>query len=133
MLGLSPVQHALAETMTEVAIGYPESPLNGPAQGGAGPKPGERVAPMAGQTPVGSGNRPRFALFAEKTEVIASFVTRFQSLLDPDIRPAIHEGGIWLVRPDGYVACSSSDTDIIAGYLDGLVRPSYAPFAPKSH
>ena len=54
MLGLSPVQHAFADTMTEVTIGYPKSPLNGPSLGGAGPKPGERVVPIAGQVPVGS-------------------------------------------------------------------------------
>jgi len=30
MLGLAPVQHAFVDTMTEVSIGYPDSPLNGP-------------------------------------------------------------------------------------------------------
>ena len=33
MLGLPPVQHAFADTMTEVTIGYPKSPLNGPCLG----------------------------------------------------------------------------------------------------
>jgi 2-polyprenyl-6-methoxyphenol hydroxylase-like FAD-dependent oxidoreductase len=37
MLGLAPVQHAFADTMTEVAIGYPDSPLNGASLSGAGP------------------------------------------------------------------------------------------------
>jgi FAD binding domain len=31
MLGISPVQHAFADRMTEVTIGYPNSPLNGPS------------------------------------------------------------------------------------------------------
>jgi 2-polyprenyl-6-methoxyphenol hydroxylase-like FAD-dependent oxidoreductase len=122
MLGLSPVQHALADTMTEVTIGYPESPLNGPSLGGAGPKPGERVIPIAGQVPVGSGGTPLLALFAEKTDSTADLVRRFQGLLDPDIRPAFHDGGIWLVRPDGYVACSSRDTDVVASYLNRVFR-----------
>ena len=42
MLGIRPVQHALMDTMTEVSISYPRSPLNGPSLGGAGPKPGEQ-------------------------------------------------------------------------------------------
>jgi 2-polyprenyl-6-methoxyphenol hydroxylase-like FAD-dependent oxidoreductase len=124
MLGLSPVQHAFANTMTEVTIGYSESQLNGPSLGGAGPKPGERVVPIAGQVPVGSLGTPLFALFAQKTTAVAELTKRFERLLDPDIRPPFHDGGIWLVRPDGYVACSSRDANILAGYLDGIVRPS---------
>jgi 2-polyprenyl-6-methoxyphenol hydroxylase-like FAD-dependent oxidoreductase len=124
MLGLSPVRHAFADTMTEVAIGYRESPLNGPCLSGAGPKPGQRVVPVAGQVPVGSGGVPLFALFAEKTTATADLLKRFEGLLDPDIRPPFHDGGIWLVRPDGYVACSSQDTDVVASHLDGIVRPS---------
>jgi len=67
--GLSPVQHAFADSMTEVAIGYPDSPLNGPGlHGGSGPKPGERVVPAGDTLPPGSGGKPLFALFAEKNE-----------------------------------------------------------------
>jgi hypothetical protein len=48
MFGLAPVQHAFADSMTEVAIGYPDSPLNGPGlRGGSGPRPGERVVPLS--------------------------------------------------------------------------------------
>jgi 2-polyprenyl-6-methoxyphenol hydroxylase-like FAD-dependent oxidoreductase len=120
MLGLGPVRHAIADSMTEVAIGYHDSPLNGPSAGS--PKPGERVVPVAGEVPVGSGSTPRFALFAEETEATAELVRNYGELLDPDIRPALHAGGIWLVRPDGSVACSSRDGTAIAGYLDGLAR-----------
>jgi 2-polyprenyl-6-methoxyphenol hydroxylase-like FAD-dependent oxidoreductase len=124
MLGLSPVRHAIADNMTEVTIGYPESPLNGPSLGGAGPKPGERAVPIAGQVPVGSGSTPLFALFAENTADTADLIKRFEGLVDPDIRPPLHDGGIWLVRPDGYVACSSRDAGDVAAYLDGIRRPS---------
>jgi hypothetical protein len=121
MLGLGPVQHAVADNMTELSIGYPKSPLNGPSLGGPGPKPGERVAPVAGQVPVGSGGTPRFALFAEEIAVTADLVKKFEALLDPDVRPPLQTGAIWLVRPDGYVACSSRDPDDVAAYLDGTV------------
>jgi hypothetical protein len=103
-LALAPVQYALADNLTEVAIGYPESPLNGPSQGGAGLRPGERVVPVASQAPIGSGDAPRFALFADKSSATADLLRQFAALLDPDIRPPLREGSIWLVRPDGYVA-----------------------------
>jgi 2-polyprenyl-6-methoxyphenol hydroxylase-like FAD-dependent oxidoreductase len=123
MLGLSSVQHAFANTMTEVSIGYPNSLLNGPSLGGARPKAGERVVPIAGQVPVGSGGTPLFALFAAKTTSTADLVRTFNGLLDPDTRPPLHDGGFWLVRPDGYVGCSSNDAATIASYLNGILRP----------
>jgi hypothetical protein len=126
MLGLSPVRHAFADTMTEVSIGYPDSPLNGGSLMGTHPKPGERVVPVAGQAPVGSGRTPLFALFAKKTATTDNLVSRFAGLLDPDIRPPFEESGIWLVRPDGYVACSSTDADVVASYLDTIIQPQQA-------
>ena len=126
MLGLSPVQHAFADTMTEVSIGYPDSALNGSSLMGTHPKPGERVMPVAGQAPVGSGGAPLFALFAKRTTATANLVSRFAGLLDPDIRPPFEESGIWLVRPDGYVACSSKDADAVASYFDTFIQPQQA-------
>ncbi len=120
MLGLAPVQREFADTMTEVSIGYQHSPLNGAALGG-GPRPGQRVVPVAGQVPVGSGGAPRFALFAERTGAVAELVGRFSGLLDPQVRAPFEKGGIWLVRPDGYVACSGADADVVARYLNGIV------------
>jgi hypothetical protein len=128
MLGLVPIQHEFADTMTEVSIGYPDSPLNGPGQrGGNGPKPGERVIPAAGQTPIGSGSAPLFALLAERTTATAGLLTRFAELLEPDIRPPLCVGGLWLVRPDGYVACSSGNTEVIARYLDDVIHMASRP------
>jgi 2-polyprenyl-6-methoxyphenol hydroxylase-like FAD-dependent oxidoreductase len=124
MLGLTPVQHAFADTMTEVSVGYPKSPLNGPSLGGAVLKPGERAIPIAGQAPVGSGDTPMFALFAQTNPATAALIGRFEKLLDPQIRSPFHEGGIWLVRPDGYVACSSDDAEVIADFLNGIIEPT---------
>jgi 2-polyprenyl-6-methoxyphenol hydroxylase-like FAD-dependent oxidoreductase len=130
MLGFAPVQHAFADTMTEVSINYRDSPLNGPIlDGGGGPRSGERVVPVAGQAPAGSGGLPFFALFAERTVSTTDLLSRFGELLDPDIRPPFRNGGIWLVRPDGYTACSTSDPSAIASYLDGIIRGS--GIAPK--
>jgi 2-polyprenyl-6-methoxyphenol hydroxylase-like FAD-dependent oxidoreductase len=123
MLGLPPVQREIADTMSEVSIGYPNSPLNGSRlQGSAGPEPGERLVPAIDQKPVGAGNRPLFALFAEPTAALHEMIQRFEGLLDPVIRPPLSREGIWLVRPDGYVACSSKDAATVASYLDGIAR-----------
>ena len=103
MLDLPHVAQGVADTMSEVTIGYPGSPLNGPALHG-GPKPGERLAPVAGQRPAGAGDRPLFALFAVAGEETAALLCRFPDLLDPEVRPALRSDAIWLVRPDGYVA-----------------------------
>jgi 2-polyprenyl-6-methoxyphenol hydroxylase-like FAD-dependent oxidoreductase len=121
VLGLPSVQHAASEMVTEIAIHYPDSPLNGPALSG-GPRPGARVAPVAGQLPAGSGAAPLFALHADNTPEIASLVAAFEKLVSPDIRPPLAEGGIWLVRPDGYVACAAEDTGPIVAYLKRIAR-----------
>jgi 2-polyprenyl-6-methoxyphenol hydroxylase-like FAD-dependent oxidoreductase len=123
MLGLHHVQQAVVDNMTEVTIGYPKSPLSGPTRGGPGPKPGERVAPIAGQAPIGSGPTPRFALFADNSAATSDLLRRFDRLLEPRVRPPLHDLVMWLVRPDGYVGCSSSNADDIAGYLEKLMQP----------
>jgi 2-polyprenyl-6-methoxyphenol hydroxylase-like FAD-dependent oxidoreductase len=119
MLGLRPVQHAVANTMTEVAIGYPKSPLNGPAWDGYAPKPGQRVAPEAGQVPFGSGSTPLFTLLAENSAAVADLTKRFSRLVDSNPRPPLRDKGIGLVRPDGYLAMSTSleRSDDVADYL----------------
>jgi 2-polyprenyl-6-methoxyphenol hydroxylase-like FAD-dependent oxidoreductase len=119
--GLPPVQHALVDSMSEVAIAYPDSPLNGPGLRGAhGPKPGARVAPEPAQSPAGSGSAPLFALFAERNEATAELIGRFEGLLDSNVRPTLGAGTMWLVRPDGYLACSAGAAPVIAEYLAGL-------------
>jgi 2-polyprenyl-6-methoxyphenol hydroxylase-like FAD-dependent oxidoreductase len=118
MLGLVSVQHAFADKMTEITVGYSESPLNGPALAG-GPKPGTRVVPVAGQAPVGSGATPRFALFATPTAATAGLIEQFSTVLDTELRSALRKDGLWLVRPDGYAACAAAvgDEGAIARYL----------------
>ncbi|MBN8904661.1 MAG: FAD-dependent monooxygenase, partial [Rhodospirillales bacterium] len=121
MLGFSAVQNAVADKMTEVTIGYPDSPLNGPGLS-VGPKPGERVEPVAGEPAVGAGNRPLFALFAAAGPDTADLLRQFDDLLDPRVRAPFRADGIWLVRPDGYVAMAAAADDWrkVAAYLDRL-------------
>jgi 2-polyprenyl-6-methoxyphenol hydroxylase-like FAD-dependent oxidoreductase len=123
MLGLAPVQSAFANSMTEVAVGYPNSPLNGLAlRGAVGPKPGERLVPVAGELPIGSGTAPRFALFAERSEAVTDLLKRFNALVEPQARVPFSQNEMTLVRPDGYAACTATSAAAIADYLDDLCR-----------
>jgi 2-polyprenyl-6-methoxyphenol hydroxylase-like FAD-dependent oxidoreductase len=122
--GLAPVRDALARSMSEVSIGYPRSPLNGPGlHFTPGPDPGERVAPVAGEVPVGAGRAPRFALFARADGASAQLLGQFPHLMEPVVRAPLSEGGAWLVRPDGYVACAASEDEpgVIRDYLGALL------------
>ncbi|MDP4023996.1 FAD-dependent monooxygenase [Methylobacterium sp. NEAU 140] len=123
LLGLPRVAHGVADTMSEVAIHYADSPLNGPGVHGV-VRPGERVAPVAGQTPVGSGSAPRFALCAEPSAAVAALQKAFGDLVDPEIRPALHGGTIALVRPDGYLACAATEPGAVSTYLSRIAAAS---------
>ena len=120
VLGVAPVQHAFAGTMSEVSVGYPRSPLNGPSLGERhAPRPGERMPPAANEAPVGSGSTPRFALFADESDAVRWLSSAHPDLLDPLVRKPPSGGALWLVRPDGYVACVAAvgDEKTIADYL----------------
>ena len=129
LFGFGPVREALADAITEVAIEYPESPLNarGPHAHG-GPSEGERAPFVEGEPPFGTGDRPRFAVCADislpaakrAAGVLLGLYTR---LVEEDVRAPLAAGGIWLVRPDGYVALTTGDDgwDNIAAYLDRVV------------
>ncbi len=123
LLGLAPVREAMVNNMSEIAISYKHSPLNGHAVHGVkGPSPGERVVPLAGQAPFGSGDMPRFTLLAGSNDAVKSLAREFDDLVDPAIRPPLNDGAMWLVRPDGYVGCvaAADDTGMIAGYLQAI-------------
>jgi hypothetical protein len=71
----------------------------------------------------GPRDRPRFAIFVEPGAATGDLLVGFAGLAEPLVRPRIHNNGIWLVRPDGYVACSSGDVKVVGDYLASLVRP----------
>jgi 2-polyprenyl-6-methoxyphenol hydroxylase-like FAD-dependent oxidoreductase len=127
MLGLAPVRRTMTNAMAELSIGYPNGPLTR-TEGAhhAGPAAGERVPlPIAGN-PVGSGNRPLFAFFAQATPQAAELIAKHTGLLEPEPRPPFEPSGIWLVRPDGYVAMTAGaqDWDKVDAYLDWIAGTS---------
>jgi FAD binding domain len=123
LLGLSPLNKKMADVLTEVSVGYPESPLNGKGTHlNGGPKEGQRAPIRGDEPPVGAGATPRFVLFGEADDVGSRMVAQFPALLEPLIRPPFQSGGLWLVRPDGYVAltCEEGDWDRVSDYLSQL-------------
>jgi hypothetical protein len=125
LFGLTRVQRAMADTLSEVTLGYSQSPLNGAhGRGLGGPAPGER-APLADeQTPVGAGDAPRFALFAAPSEASGRLLRDYPNLVEPTLRPPLASGGMWLARPDGYVACAvwEADAAAIGDWLGALAH-----------
>lgn len=124
VLGLPPVQHAIAGMITEVSVGYPASPLNGPS-GGAEARAGMRVPPVEGEPPYGAAASPRFSLRGSG-EAAASLVAQFPALLEPELRPPLAARFLSLVRPDGYLASSVPEEEWpeIANYLSRLAAPA---------
>ncbi len=105
VLGLEAVRNALAGRLSELSIAYPDSPLNaGSAKGLSGPAPGCRLANGA---PFGSGETPRFALVAAPSPEAKNLIARHSAVLESEIRAPADASGVWLVRPDGYVAVAS--------------------------
>jgi 2-polyprenyl-6-methoxyphenol hydroxylase-like FAD-dependent oxidoreductase len=124
ILGLSGTQHALADRLSEITVGYPDSPLNaGSARGLKGPRAGERI--LAGR-PFGAGDRPRFALMSKDDGDARAVLRDHAPLLEPDLRSPPDDAGIWLVRPDGYVAATAR-----AGEWQ-IIRDSLAKIAPSA-
>jgi hypothetical protein len=128
LFGLSPVKRALSNTLTELSIGYAVSPLNETRHvRHPGPHPGERVVQAcAGGHPVGAGDTPRFALFADAGPASAALISRHPGLLEPEPRPPLEKDGVWLVRPDGYaaVAAGRDGWDVVGSYLHRIAGPS---------
>jgi hypothetical protein len=125
VFGLAPVKSAMANILSEMAVGYPDSPLNAKsAYIHGGPQPGQRAPIREGEPAVGSGNTPRFALFAEDTPTSRSLLSKYPNFVEPFPRKPYAHGGIWIVRPDGYVALAAkqdawNDVDV---YLSRLTK-----------
>jgi 2-polyprenyl-6-methoxyphenol hydroxylase-like FAD-dependent oxidoreductase len=132
MLGFPAVQQEFADSMTEVNIGYPHSPLNAHSGSGhGGPKPGERAPILDGDSPVGAGKSPRFALFANDTAEVKTVLSKYTELLESSPRTPYADKGVWLVRPDGYVALAAKENDVreVDAYMANLSKPTAASAA----
>jgi hypothetical protein len=119
----------MANVLSEVAVAYSDSPLNAQsAHVHGGPKPGQRAPIREDEPAVGSGNTPRFALFAEDTPASRSLLSKYANLVEPSPRKPYAEAGVWVVRPDGYVALvAKHDTwNDVDAYLRRLAKGATA-------
>ncbi len=116
------IRDNVAETMTEVALHYADGPLVTRGSGQGGPASGEPAPLREGESPFGAGPRPRFTLCADEGEAAAGLRQRYPTLIEGAMRAPFAPGGLWLVRPDGYVALAATegDVDAIGLYLDRL-------------
>jgi 2-polyprenyl-6-methoxyphenol hydroxylase-like FAD-dependent oxidoreductase len=123
-LGFAPVQHAFVDHMSQVSVGYPESPMNGPAHRSLHPAPGQRMAPIAGAPAFGAGDAPRFTLLASSSPSVTNVLASYPRLLNEALERPPTPDGVWLIRPDGYVAAASPIADLssISSVLGGLIR-----------
>ena len=113
VLGLSQVQHRISNSLTELEIAYPHSPLT--ITGSHAPHDGE--LPKAGERwpiaeTIGAGDTPRFALIAN-SQAGGGVANRFAALTESRKAP---EGmdALWVVRPDGYVGLAARRDDAAA-------------------
>ena len=126
LFGVASASNATGDEVTE--IDYPDSLLT--AQGSSfrsGPMPGEMAPIRKGELPFGAGDRPRFALCAgvsTRKDEAPNLVEVYKDILEQEVRAPFADGGLWLVRPDGYVALSAgrNDWDKVAAYLDQIHR-----------
>jgi 2-polyprenyl-6-methoxyphenol hydroxylase-like FAD-dependent oxidoreductase len=122
-LGLAPVQHAVVDNMSQVSVGYPESAMNGRRHGSFHPAPGQRMTPIAGRPPFGAGSEPRFTVLALPSPAVAGVMSSFPKLLNEALGPPPDAKGVWLIRPDGYVAATAPASDL-SSISDVLSRMS---------
>jgi hypothetical protein len=126
IFGLSPVKKKMADVLTEVSIGYPQSPLNaGCEYAGGGPREGERAPVDVEHACVGAGDTPRFALYANEGDGKGSaLIEKYSDLLEPGLRAPFERNGLWLVRPDGYVSLATRHgrSDEVEQYLEVLTQ-----------
>jgi 2-polyprenyl-6-methoxyphenol hydroxylase-like FAD-dependent oxidoreductase len=123
LLGFASVRHAMVDTMSELAIHYTESPLNGTGTHRVkGPGVGERAPPVEGQVPFGAGSIPRLALCGDRSDAMDALLAGYPALLDDTLHAPYTAGGVWLVRPDGYVAAvaAADNTQSLSDYLTTL-------------
>jgi 2-polyprenyl-6-methoxyphenol hydroxylase-like FAD-dependent oxidoreductase len=111
-LGFAPVRHAFVDQMSQVSVGYPESPMNGLGHRSLRPAPGQRMAPIAGSPPFGAGDEPQFTLLASSSPGVATLLASYPELLNDTLGAPPTQDGVWLVRPDGYIAATAPVVDL---------------------
>lgn len=113
-------RHKIANRLAGVTINYPDSPLNaGSTCGRCGPRPGQRLIV---KYDFQDSHVPHFSLMARDDVKAQNMILRYPYLLKSEIYSPPHKNGIWLVRPDGYVAATARDGEwtVIEEFLSNI-------------
>ena len=112
------IRRALANRLSGIRINYPDSPLSAGSRRGLY-SPGERL-PLKHH--FHQGDTPRFLLAAKHSVKARNMLLRYVSLLEPELYVPPYANGIWLIRPDGYVAVAAQGEDwtIIDTFLSSI-------------
>jgi 2-polyprenyl-6-methoxyphenol hydroxylase-like FAD-dependent oxidoreductase len=119
-LGFTAVQHAFANTMTQVTVGYPKSWLNGPDIAGDIYKAGQRFRPALDTVALCAAGTPRFELFSGSASVVNALPVALAKLVNSRVNSDLGDH-IYLVRPDGYLACSTREIGELKAHLCRLI------------
>jgi 2-polyprenyl-6-methoxyphenol hydroxylase-like FAD-dependent oxidoreductase len=125
VMGATPLPRKMAEEMSEVAIGYPKSPIVGSSVR-HGPRPGTRAPDLPGAT---SASRHTAVVVgdqlpvADPTLVDISVIAEWPGSAHAGYGPP---GTMTLVRPDGYVGyvAAVDDADAMRRYFGDLLGVS---------
>ncbi len=118
----------MADAITEVSIEYLRSPLNGRGEIFSSiPQPESGYRSARANCRSGAGDRPRFVLCADTSDAAARsaaavLVGLYGHLVEETVRAPFARGGMWLVRPDGYIAMATraGEWDDVAAYLERI-------------
>jgi hypothetical protein len=117
-MGFPMVAHGMMDTMSEINIAYPESPLSVTgAQQAHSTKPGHRwPEPLAADTA-----KSRFVAIGP-ADAVAELAAKFPSLVEVVSSKRADPRDLILVRPDGYVgfAGAASDRAAAEAYLQKI-------------
>ncbi|HEV7480926.1 MAG TPA: monooxygenase, partial [Roseiarcus sp.] len=67
-----------------------------------------------GSPPFGAGDKPRFTLLASSSPDVVEFLATYPGLLSDTLGTSPSPDGVWLIRPDGYVAATAPSGDLTA-------------------
>ena len=123
VLGISQVQHRMSDTLTELDIAYPHSPLSVAGHHAPGKaRAGERWPPVDLPSETAEpGTAPRFTILADAAAG-AQLAERFPVLARAVQGSGAAAEGLWIIRPDGYVGLAARSDDVAAAtaYLGAI-------------
>ena len=123
VLGMSEMQHRMSDTLSELDIAYPHSPLS--VTGHHAPskaRAGGRWPPMELSSEVAEpGAPPRFTILADAVTG-AQLAGHFPALARAVQGSGAAADGLWIIRPDGYVGLAARSDDMAAAtaYLEAI-------------